>query len=285
MAELPLTGVRVSCTDASGAGAQAAQELERLGATVTGGGSPGAIADVVIHGSRPASASAGNAVACTVTPFGTSGPWARYTARAESVPAAAGLSALTGRADGPPTLLDSATGPASLLAALATVAALVERKRPGAASNIEVSELEASLQGLWTAALDFTVNARERLRLGARDIEIAPHGVYRCKDGNWLAIACETEEEWFNLKVALGRPDWCELERMQTRARRIDEQDEIDRHISHWINEQTRMPDEPAVLVITMMDNLEVPRYTSHEMARYFQSFGVPAAVVERPGA
>jgi len=235
---------------------------------------------------RPELASvAESAIVVVITPFGTDGPWSAYQVDEGSVLAASGLSSLTGPQGGLPSVLHEGTGPAGAITTLGVVAALDERRRTGGGRRIEVSELEASLQGLWTAALDYTVNGREQVALGARDLQAAPCGVYRCKDGKWIAIACFNEDEWFSLKVALGRPDWCELERMQTAASRINEQREIDHHIGHWINEQTRRPDESPTLVITMLDNLEVPRYTSDELARYFHGHGVPAAVVEQPSA
>lgn len=290
-------GVRVLEASGSTVGADISDYLASQGATVVtldpdeAMGAPNAIVTmsaVIVAGPEFATrpevvAAVETSVVVTIVPFGATGAMAGFTPNDGSVLAAAGLSSITGPHGGKPTVLSDAMGPAGPMTTLAVVAALDERRRTGRGRRIDVTELGASLQGLWTAALDFTVNGRELAPLGARDVQASPYGVYRVKDGNWLAIACFTEEEWFALKVALGRPDWAELERMQTPASRINEQREMDHHISHWINEQSRRADESPTLVITMLENLEVPRYTSHELARYFQGFGVPAAVVDAP--
>ena len=48
--------------------------------------------------------------------------------------------------------------------------------------------------------LDYTVNGREQVALGARHLEHAPHGTYQCAargdddDDRWIAIVCTTDE-------------------------------------------------------------------------------------------
>ena len=72
---------------------------------------------------------------------------------------------------------------------------------------------------------------------GHHDMEAAPHNAYKCKDGRWVALGCTTEKHWEGLKAALGRPEWCDMERMRRRWQRINEQKEIDRHLSELASE------------------------------------------------
>ena len=162
--------------------------------------------------------------------------------------AASGFSHLTGWPDGPP--LGSGAAHTDFLApqveALALVAALDYRRRTGIGQYIDFSQFEGSVHGLWTAVLDWTVNGHEQARLGNRDPEAAPHGCYRARDGRFVAIGCATEEQWSALKAAMGRPEWCDLERMRRRWQRLSEQKEIDRHVGFWIEDNTRGGDEPV---------------------------------------
>lgn len=218
--------------------------------------------------------------------YGQSGPWASYMGYGHVLQAASGYNHLTGWPDGPPI----GTGIAYTdflvphVGAIALIAALDYRRRTGVGQYIDFSQMEAAVHGLGTAILDWTVNGHEQVRMGNRDPEAAPHGCYRCRDGKWIAVACATEEHWTALKAALGRPDWCDLERMRRRWQRLNEQKEIDRHLAFWVEDNTRAAGEPAES--RRGEGPEAPvvrQYTSFELMRYLQSFGVPAGVVQSP--
>lgn len=217
--------------------------------------------------------------------FGSSGPWKDFMGYGHVLQAAAGFSHFTGFPHGPPY----GTGTAYTdflvphLATMALVAALDYRRRTGEGQYIDFGQFEAGIHGLWTANMDWAVNGNEQQRLGNRDAEAAPQGCYRCRDGKWLVISCATEEHWAALKAALGRPEWCDLDRMRRRWQRLDEQREIDRHLAFWVEDNTRKATEPELL---KNENPEAPaqrRYTSFELVRYLQGFGVPAGVVQSP--
>mgnify|MGYP000126743842 CR=1 FL=1 len=187
--------------------------------------------------------------------FGQTGPWAHYQGYGHVLQAAAGFNHLTGWPDGPPigTGVAYTDFLAPHFAAVALIAALDHRRRTGEGQYIDFSQFEASLHGLWTAILDWTVNGREQIRLGNRDLDAAPHGCYRCKDGRYVVIACETEEHWERFRAALGRPEWCDLERMRRKQSRLQEQKEIDRHIGWWCEQYT------AKYVFDLMQRFGVP--------------------------
>jgi len=217
--------------------------------------------------------------------YGQTGPWASYMGYGHVLQAASGFNHLTGWPDGAPI----GTGIAYTdflvphMGAIGLLAALDYRRRTGQGQYIDFSQFEAAVHGLETAVLDWTANGHEQARMGNRDPEAAPHGCYRCKDGKWLVIACFTEEQWVALKAALGRPDWCDLERMRRRWQRQAEQHEIDRHLGFWVEDITRRPDEPAQSRHETAEGVTIVRYTSYELMRYLQSFGVPAGVVQSP--
>ena len=187
--------------------------------------------------------------------YGQTGPWANYAGYGHVLQAAAGFNHLTGWPDGEPI----GTGIAYTdflvphFAAFALIAALDYRRRTGEGQYIDFSQFEAAIHALGPTILDWTVNGHNQKRMGNRDPEAAPHGCYKCKDGEFVVISCFTEDEWSKFRAALGRPDWSDLERMRRKWSRLSEQDEIDRHIGFWCEERT------SKQVFSIMRRFEVP--------------------------
>lgn len=215
--------------------------------------------------------------------YGQTGPWANYMGYGHVLQAAAGYNHLTGWEDGPPI----GTGIAYTdflvphFAAIAVIAALDYRRRTGKGQYIDFSQLEAGVHGLGTAILDWTANGHEQIRLGNHDMEAAPHNAYRCRDGRWVAVACVTEKHWEGLKAALGRPEWCDMDRMRRRWQRIGEQKEIDRHLGFWFEDYTRTEAEAEFQTEEGVEGPPVRKFTTRQVVELFQSFGVPCGIVQ----
>lgn len=217
--------------------------------------------------------------------YGQSGPWANYSGYGHVLQAATGYNHLTGWPDAEPI----GTGIAYTdflvphIAAIALIAALDYRRRTGRGQYIDFSQMEAAVHGLWTAIVDWTANGHEQIRLGNRDPEAAPHGCYSAKDGTHIVIACATEKHWEAFRAALGRPEWCDLERMRRRHQRLNEQKEIDRHIQAWLDAYTYDPAHPPPRDELPPDAPVERLFTTSEVIEHFQSFGVPAGIVQSP--
>ena len=219
--------------------------------------------------------------------YGQTGPWAPYMGYGHVLQAATGYNHLTGWPDDAPI----GTGIAYTdflvphIATIALIAALDYRRRTGVGQYIDFGQMEAAVHGLGTAILDWTVNGHEQIRLGNRDAEAAPHGCYRCKDGRYIVLACATEKHWEGLKAALGRPEWCDMDRMRRRWQRLDEQKEIDRHLGYWFEDFTRRESDPPYAAEEGVDTPPVRRFTTYEAFELMQSFGVPCGIVQSPEA
>ncbi len=215
--------------------------------------------------------------------YGQTGPWASYMGYGHVLQAATGYNHLTGWPDGPPI----GTGVAYTdflvphLAATALIAALDYRRRTGAGQYIDFGQMEAAVHGLGTAIIDWTANGHEQVRLGNHDAEAAPHNAYRCRDGRWVVIACTTEKHWEGLKAALGRPEWCDMDRMRRRWQRINELREIDRHLGYWFEDFTRLDVEPALQSEEGIEAPPIRKFTTTEVVELMQSFGVPCGIVQ----
>ena len=215
--------------------------------------------------------------------YGQTGPWASYMGYGHVLQAAAGYNHLTGWEDGPPI----GTGVAYTdflvphIAATALIAALDYRRRTGKGQYIDFGQLEAGVHGLWTAIVDWTANGHEQTRLGNHDPEAAPHNAYKCRDGKWVVVACATEKHWEGLKAALGRPEWCDMERMRRRWQRLNEQKEIDRHLGYWFEDYTRTESEAEFQTEEGVEGPPVRKFTTRQVVDLFQSFGVPSGIVQ----
>jgi benzylsuccinate CoA-transferase BbsF subunit len=180
--------------------------------------------------------------------------------------AAAGLAYLTGWPDRSPSIPGAAytdwTTPFFGLVAL--LAALDYRRRTGRGQHIDVSSLEAGVNCLETAILDYTANGRVQVRAGnawmVGDLPgAAPHGVYRCRGAErWCAIAVLNDREWQGLCEVLGRPAWTREGRFMTALGRVKHRDELDALLEAWTSQ-----------------------FPAAEVMRRLQAAGIAAGVVQ----
>ena len=196
----------------------------------------------------------GYAALCAVKPdiimlsgstLGTDGPEREATGWGPNVCAYAGLPAISGYGDGPPSDLggtwpDYCIGTALVFALLT---ALHYRQRTGLGQHVELAMGEVVTGMIPEAVLEYTMNGRQRPRLGNRDLELAPHGVYPCAgDDRWVAIAVDNDAAWRALAGAIGRVDLADNPRLAAAAGRLQSQDELDALLSAWT--VTRTPHE-----------------------------------------
>src|SRR5690606_4296292 len=97
------------------------------------------------------------------------------------------------------------------------------------------SQLEVGLYLLGPALLEFASGGREAQPHGNRDglDDLVPNEVYRCRDGEWLAISARDDAEWRRLRDAIGDPALADdaLCAVEERRRR---RGEIDARLAAW---------------------------------------------------
>jgi crotonobetainyl-CoA:carnitine CoA-transferase CaiB-like acyl-CoA transferase len=175
--------------------------------------------------------------------FGATGPEREYIGYGMTIEATAGMTALTGYADGPPQMLGNAYGdPVSgLNGAVAALVALRRRDVTGRGGHVEVAQVEGFIPLIAGALLDAQMNGRDGRRTGNRHPSMAPHGVYPCAgDDSWVAIAVGSDEEWRSLCVAIGRPDLVCDPRFADVVSRKRNEAQIDPLIADWTGARTR---------------------------------------------
>ena len=125
--------------------------------------------------------------------------------------------------------------------ALSVMAALHERERSGEGQGIELTQIDSAAAMVGTAILEHTINGVTPQPMGNRSSHAAPQGVYACIGvDRWVAISCESDDEWQALAGLMGGELPAELRgRCGTVEARHALHDELDAAISAWVSTQT----------------------------------------------
>jgi len=192
---------------------------------------------------------------------GQTGPHASHQGFGYHLSGITGLLHYSGEAGGDPLPLpvaysDMVAPPFGLVALFA---ALEYRDRTGKGQQIDVSQLETTIQFLAPGILDYVVNGRETGRQGNLCPSAAPHDVYRCKGNDrWCAVTVLTDDQWRSFCSVLGTPALAEDERFRTLLGRKKHEAELNRIVEAW-----------------------TVKFAAEEVMRRMQASGIPAGVVQ----
>ena len=193
---------------------------------------------------------------------GQTGPEAAYTGFGLQGAGLAGFVQMTGWPDrlpsGPWGAYTDFISPRFSLAAIG--AALRHRDLTGEGQFIDFSQIEAAMQFLSPAILDYTVNGRVVDRPGLESERCCPHGVFPTQGKErYVAIATETPEQWRALCGVVPTMNTLATDALDGLTARIARKTELEAPLAEWCREQ-----EPF------------------EMAQELRRAGVPAYVVAR---
>ena len=178
--------------------------------------------------------------------MGQWGPRSMVPGYGNMASALAGFNDLTGwpdRAPAGPFLAYTDTISPRIMAA-SLLAALDHRRLTGEGQHIDVSQAEAAIHLLAPAILDYEANGRIWRRMGNRDLELCPHGVYPARgDDRWVAIACQSDAAWRSLCEVMGLDAVGKDPHLATSEGRRRRADELDNLVSDW----TRSREERAL--------------------------------------
>jgi crotonobetainyl-CoA:carnitine CoA-transferase CaiB-like acyl-CoA transferase len=177
----------------------------------------------------------------SISAYGATGPWRDLPGNGGTTEAVSGLSSLLGYEGGPP--LNSGQmfpDPVAGLFGVGTLlAALYARRRLGAGQFIDLSMQQANSLLLGDALIDYGSRGVIRPRMGNKHPVFAPHGIFPCSDGRWLALAAETDEQWQAFAALVGgglpgNPDFA------TRDARKSNEAGLDLEITQWTQSHDR---------------------------------------------
>lgn len=144
----------------------------------------------------------------SISAFGRRGPRANDLGYEALMQAYSGVMAITGMPDGEPvrcgvSFLDISTG---VMAAFATVTALLQRERTGQGRVVEASLLQSSLGLMSTQVSNFFQHGSIQPKLGSAHPSIVPYQAHATADGD-VFIATANQNLWEKLCQALKRED------------------------------------------------------------------------------
>ena len=226
-------------------------------------------------------------ICCSITGFGSEGPWAEVGAYDVAVQALSGSMSITGTGEegampcrwGVP-VGDIAAG---MYAVIGILAALEERERSGKGQAVEVSLLDGQLAlntyrvpQAFGAGVDFGVPSPRRGGAGA-----VPYGPFQCKDDAWLVIAVASNF-WRAFTVGLNEPTWLTDKRFLTLKDRQANQPALDALIEAKLRERPAAEWEailiergvPCGRVNSIAEALEQPQAAARGMCVTFTDAG-----------
>jgi crotonobetainyl-CoA:carnitine CoA-transferase CaiB-like acyl-CoA transferase len=168
--------------------------------------------------------------------FGLDGPWRDRVGFAQTMEEMSGLAWVTGFADGPPVLPRGPCDPLGAMhGAFAIMVGIAAAERDGEGSLLEVPLVESALNVAAEQVVEYSAYGNLLERDGNRSPGAAPQGVYACRgDEQWLALSVVTDEQWQQLRVALGDPAWSRDDRLASHQGRRRAHDDIDKELAAW---------------------------------------------------
>jgi crotonobetainyl-CoA:carnitine CoA-transferase CaiB-like acyl-CoA transferase len=160
-------------------------------------------------------------VYCSISGFGSTGPWRDRPGYDLMAQAMSGIMYTSAEPGGDPVKCGFPV--ADVLTALsseqAILAALYQRERTGRGRHIETNLLHSLLAAMGPQTAAYLMTGEEPPQAGCRQPNIAPYQTYRCADG-FFALAAPNDRLWRCVCEALGKPHWLEDARYTTNALR-----------------------------------------------------------------
>ncbi|MFJ4841541.1 CaiB/BaiF CoA transferase family protein [Streptomyces sp. NPDC088746] len=169
-------------------------------------------------------------IPCSVTGYGSSGPWADRKAYDLLVQCQTGLVSLTGSAQEAARVgVSVADIAAGMYAYSGILTALFTRATRGSVRAVEVSLFEALAEWMSQPAYYTAYSGAQPPRVGTRHATIAPYGTYTAADGKDVLLSVQNEREWAALcEKFLGDPGLTDDPRFAGGPARVSHREEVD---------------------------------------------------------
>lgn len=171
--------------------------------------------------------------------YGKKGPYKDQPGFAYTFEIMSGIAQLNGyRNDNPMIVSGVGDVISGFHAAFVLLSALEYREQSGKGQYVELAQIDASANYMGQPIADVSLNGRSWGRVGNRQPNMAPHGVYRSKgEDSWVALSVTNDEEWEKFCAAIGSPSWTNSEQFRTVAGRCENEDELDQFVENWTSQ------------------------------------------------
>lgn len=199
-------------------------------------------------------------ISCSVTGYGTTGPYSDKKAYDLLIQAEAGLLSVTGSEDHPAkagiAVADIAAG---MYAFSGILTGLIQRGRTGKGCALEVSLFDALSEWMGYPMYYAAYGSAPPARTGLHHATIAPYGPFTMADGEVVFIAVQNDAEWDHFCDLLGNPALRDDPRFASNMQRVLNRTELHQEIGARI-EATGMTAE------SMMNRLDRARIAAARM-------------------
>jgi formyl-CoA transferase len=174
-------------------------------------------------------------IACSISGYGDSGPYADRKAYDLLIQAESGLASVTGSAPEPArvgvSIVDVTTG---LNAYEAILEALLRRAVTGRGADIRISMFDSMAELMGVPLLQGIYGAPPR-RIGLSHISLAPYGVFTTRDDVPILISIQNDREWRALSTKVFEKPECGTDpRFATSPARIENRPATDGLVASW---------------------------------------------------
>jgi crotonobetainyl-CoA:carnitine CoA-transferase CaiB-like acyl-CoA transferase len=192
---------------------------------------------------------------------GSNGPHRDYIGFGSTIAALCGMVSMAGRPGRPPLgtgthYPDHVPNPGHAL--VAVLAAALHRARTGEGQQIELAQIESTVNMVGPSVLACAATGALPQTDGNRRSGTVPRGVFPCADeDSWCAIEVDSDRSWQGLVESLGAPEWMREDQFKTLPGRQAREDAIEARLAQ-----------------------ETRRFSAAELVQRLQAHGVAAAKV-----
>jgi crotonobetainyl-CoA:carnitine CoA-transferase CaiB-like acyl-CoA transferase len=189
-----------------------------------------------------------------ISAYGQFGPYSDQIGYDPIGQTMSGITMVTGEEGMPPIrtgvpIIDRIT---SLHAAIGTLAALHEREVSGLGQSMDVCLADT---GYSMTEIPITAYHGTKIPPKRGDNTAPPSGIYPCKEG-WVLVSAGDQHHWHRVCNALGKPEWLEDPRFNTRHERQNNKDLVNEAINELLADKTM---EQAIAHFTEHDVVAAP--------------------------
>ncbi|MGE5404377.1 MAG: CaiB/BaiF CoA transferase family protein [Candidatus Saccharibacteria bacterium] len=236
-----------------------------------------------------------------ITGFGTNGPLRDKPYTSITAAARGGLIDKIGEADGPPIKPGFPIGDnwSGLNLLMGISMALVNKQTTGQGCYLDLGMMDAVMYLQDQAVLEYIITNHIGPRSGNHDIDVAPYGAFKAKDG-WAVIGCMSEGHWKKFCNLMNLTELADDERFSTNELRVANLKELVPEIEKGTSIMNKMEIEtllqsnriPAGAVMSMPELIEdeyvkvreLAPEVDHPVIGKFRTMGIPMKFNKTPG-
>lgn len=160
---------------------------------------------------------------CSITGFGSNGPYRDYPGYDYIIQAMSGLMSITGTEESGPmktgvAISDILTG---LYAAIGIIGALYEKEQSGSGQSLDISLYDSQVSALVNVASNYLVSGELPKRLGNEHPNIVPYQTFETNDGD-MVIAIGNDGQFRRFCSVIGMEELAKDRRFSTNASRLE---------------------------------------------------------------